>query len=228
MPGRLIARGRAADVFESGPGLVLRRYRTQIDVLREAAVMQLVEGYGYPVSRVHEVCGRDLVMERLDGPTMLADLARRPWRIRRHARTLADLHRRLHEIPAPRWLPAPLGEGDAVLHADLHPDNVLMTSRGPVVIDWTNAVRGPGAADVVYTWLLLATSIPPGGLWQRTLASAGRRLFLHAFLDGFERAELAAHLERVAARRLTDPNLLDAEREEITRLLAAEGVRSDG
>jgi hypothetical protein len=67
----------------------------------------------------------EIVMERLDGPTMLDDLGRRPWRIDRHAQTLATLHRRLHEIDAPAWLPAPLGEGRSLLHLDLHPDNVI-------------------------------------------------------------------------------------------------------
>jgi hypothetical protein len=39
-------------------------------------------------------------MERLDGHDMLAGLGRRPWLARRHARSLADLHNRLHQIPA--------------------------------------------------------------------------------------------------------------------------------
>lgn len=39
--------------------------------------------------------GRDLVMGRVDGVTMLDDLGDHPWRLRRHAHTLADLHTRL-------------------------------------------------------------------------------------------------------------------------------------
>ena len=74
-----------------------------------------------------------LVLELVDGPTMLADLGRRPWRLARHARTLAELHARLHKVPY---------EGERLLHLDLHPDNVLLSARGPVVIDWTNARAG--------------------------------------------------------------------------------------
>ena len=48
------------------------------------------------------VDGGDLIMERLHGRDMLADLASRPWRTARHARTLAALHDRLHQIAAPR------------------------------------------------------------------------------------------------------------------------------
>nr|WP_312870502.1 phosphotransferase [Streptomyces himalayensis] len=32
--------------------------------------------------------------------------------------------------------------GVRVLHLDLHPENVLLTQRGPVVIDWANSEEG--------------------------------------------------------------------------------------
>src|SRR3954452_17753013 len=103
MPGELIAQGRAADVFAAGPGLVLRRYREGEggDTAPEAAAMEHARRHGFPVPAVHEAGGPDLVMERVEGPTMLADIARRPWRVGQHGRTLAVLHQRLHAIPAP-------------------------------------------------------------------------------------------------------------------------------
>src|SRR5712692_727570 len=91
----LIARGRAADVYSFGDGLVLRRYRTPHDCLYEAAVMQHVRAHGYPAPEVAEVAGPDIVMERLEGPTMLASFARRPWLIFRYARTLSTLLQQL-------------------------------------------------------------------------------------------------------------------------------------
>src|SRR5438094_9114508 len=100
-PGRLLAQGRAADVFECGDGLVRRRYRTPHSTLHEAAVMQYVAAHGYPVPRVVEASGSDIVMQRLEGSTMLADLASHPWRLFAHANTLASLFERLHEIPPP-------------------------------------------------------------------------------------------------------------------------------
>jgi Ser/Thr protein kinase RdoA (MazF antagonist) len=33
-------------------------------------------------------------------------------------------------------------------HADLHPDNVIMTADGPRIIDWLAAVRAPAALDL--------------------------------------------------------------------------------
>src|SRR3954452_22300180 len=134
MPGELIARGRAADVFAAGPGRVLRRYREGEggDTAAEPAPMELARRHGFPVPAVHDARGRDLVLERIDGPTMLADLARRPWRVHAHAPTLADLHSRLHPIPAPPGRPSLLGDGPRLVHADLHPDNVLLGPDGPV------------------------------------------------------------------------------------------------
>jgi hypothetical protein len=42
---------------------------------------------------MYEVRPEGLVMERVEGPTMLGDLAAHPWRLASHARTLATLHR---------------------------------------------------------------------------------------------------------------------------------------
>ena len=77
-------------------------------------------------------CARDaLVLELVDGPTMAADGLANAGTRDAHAKTLAELHDRLHRIPG-------LEQG-TLLHLDLHPENVLMSRRGPVVIDWTNA-----------------------------------------------------------------------------------------
>jgi Ser/Thr protein kinase RdoA (MazF antagonist) len=221
----LVGRGRAADVYAHGDGLVLRRYRTAHDCLYEAAVMQHVHDHGYPVPAVHEVAGRDIVMERVDGPTMLADISRRPWTVARHMRTLADLHRRLGAVPAAAWMPAPLGEGDAVVHMDLHPDNVILTGRGPVVIDWSNAVRGPAAYDVAYTWVIVATSVAPTP-WQRVLLRGFRRLALGLFLRHVDREAAADQLVAAARRRLGDRNLLAPDRAMIDRFLSGAAGRA--
>jgi len=69
--------------------------------------MAHARAHGYPVPRVYQWTSTDMVMDRLDGPSMLADLVRRPWRLVRHARTLAELHRRLHAIPARPTCPLP-------------------------------------------------------------------------------------------------------------------------
>jgi aminoglycoside phosphotransferase (APT) family kinase protein len=218
-PGELIASGRAADVFAYGDGLVLRRYRGLGDTLYEAAVMQHVAEHGYPVPAVVEISGPEIVMERIDGIPMLDDFARHPWRIFRHARTLAELHRRLHALPAPTWLRPKVGGGDAVVHLDLHPLNVMVTERGPVVIDWTNAGRGSPEAEIADLWLIMANADIPGGWLERKLLGLGRGLFLRAFLGQIDRDAVRAKLRVAAEHRLRDRNIHDTERTRIQRFV---------
>lgn len=142
-PGPLLAAGRDADIFEYGAGLVLRRSRQGRSMAREAQVMEYVRSQGFPAPAVEEVSddGLNLVMERIDGPDMVALMSKHPWAIPRQGRVLADLHRRLHELTVPDWLrDAPVGRGDRLLHLDLHPLNVMMSPTGPVVIDYGRRV----------------------------------------------------------------------------------------
>jgi aminoglycoside phosphotransferase (APT) family kinase protein len=163
---------------------------------------------GYPVPAVLDVQEDALVLERVDGPTMLEDLLARPEAHDAHAVLLATLHRDLHRIAAPEQLPA-AGPGDWLLHLDLHPENVILSDRGPVVVDWTNARRGQPALDVALTWVILETS---GG--------ARGALFAEAFLEPFDRGEIGRALPAAAALRQADANVTDAERRAVERMLA--------
>jgi tRNA A-37 threonylcarbamoyl transferase component Bud32 len=185
---------------------VLRRYRHRDVPQSEVAVMRYVRELGYPAPEVIRVTGPDVVLERATGPTMRMDLARRPWMLVTHARHLADLHRRLHQIPAPDWLPA-IGPGGAVIHLDLHPENVLLHGRGALVIDWANARAGHWADDVAQTLVILAAA----DLGRATKLAL--RAFLAIYLAGFDRAVLRAHLPAAIARRMADPNMTARERE---------------
>jgi len=210
-PGPLIGAGRAADVYALDERRVLRRYRNGESSEREAAVMAYLAGAGFPVPRVHDASGPDLVLERLAGRDMLADLSARPWLARRHARTLAGLHDRLHAITAPPSLRAPFGPGGLVLHLDLHPGNVMLTAAGPVVIDWSNVAAGPAAADVAMAWLIIATSevdAPP--LLLRPAISSVRAVLLRRF-RALVRDDPGPELARVARARMADRNVRPAE-----------------
>jgi aminoglycoside phosphotransferase (APT) family kinase protein len=210
-PGPLIGAGRAADVYALDERRVLRRYRNGESSEREAAVMTYLAGAGFPVPRVHDASGPDLVLERLDGRDMLADLSARPWLARRHARTLAGLHDRLHAITAPPSLRAPFGPGGRVLHLDLHPGNVMLTAAGPVVIDWSNVAAGPAAADVAMAWLIIATSeVDEPPLLLRPAISSVRAVLLRRF-RALVRDDPGPELARVARARLADRNVRPAE-----------------
>ena len=191
-------------------------------MLIEAKVMEHVRTHGYPVPRVAEVSddGTDLVMERINGHSMADALTRQPWTFSRQARVLADLHLRLHDVPGPSWLgAAPSGDGDRLLHLDLHPLNVMVTRHGPVVIDWSNARRGIPEVDVALTWVLLVGGAIPAGRVRAALLGRFRALFVRLFLRSFDTAEIAPYLRDVVAWKVTDPNMSATEQAAMWRLV---------
>lgn len=194
-------------MFAYGDDLVLRRYRFDHDCTYEAAVMQHVVAHGYPAPVVHEVAGRDLVMERLDGPTMLKDLEKKPWRIFSHVRTQADLLHRLRELPVPPWLRRRHRQGDRLVHLDLHPDNIMLTSRGPVVIDWTNAGLGDPDIEVADLWLVLSCAAAPSAGIDRLVVAAGRGLLVRSLLSHFDRDAVRRKLSSALEGRTHDRNM---------------------
>jgi len=233
-PGPLLGKGRAADVYDIGGGRVLRRYRDTgkygtdpaAVVDKEAAVMLHLRTEGYPVPEVFDADGADLVMQRLDGVTMLADLQSRPWRVRRHGDTLVDLHNRLVAVPvdglaAPQGaLSVRFGSPEAIVHLDFHPDNVMLTADGPVVFDWTNAAVGPAATDVADAWIVAATGTIDGPWWLRVVGERLRGRFVDRFVDGCGRAAAIALLPTLGEHRLRDRNMRPEEVARIRQLLA--------
>ena len=209
VPGPLLARGEDADVFAIDETRVVRRYRRRAVPEREVAIMRYVRERGYPAPQVFDMSGPDLTLERIDGPTMLAELRRRPWRFRAHAATLARLHKELHAMAVPSFLD---GHGEAILHLDLHPANVMLGPKGPVVIDWANAARGDAALDVALTAVVLACApVGPPLSWLRDR-------FVRAFLGEFEPGEWSVGLDRAVAYRRADGNVGDKEKKNLTSL----------
>jgi serine/threonine protein kinase len=184
-----LKQGRASRVIDLGDGTVLR---VGGDPPREAHIMEHVRSHAFPVPRVYEVRPDALVLERISGPTMGDDLRRRPWMTSRHVRTLVELHERLHRVEL---------EGACVVHFDLHPENVLLSPNGPVVIDWTNARSGEAAKDIAMTWLILATS-----------AGLPGRLLARLFRSGVGSEAIRQGLAEARAFRVADPSVSEAER----------------
>ena len=206
----LLARGREADVFDGGDGRVIRRYRRRDVPAHEVRAMKHARSQGYPVPEVIAVAGPDLVLERITGPTMQEVLSEGTSSLPDMAAQLAELHHRLHLIRGPDWLPL-RGEGDRLLHLDLHPKNVILGPSGPVVIDWSNAARGPAALDPA---LAIAVFVTAKANVDRTERPASDS-FIDAFASHFAASDLDAAIPLAFELRRADPNVTDLERAEL-------------
>jgi aminoglycoside phosphotransferase (APT) family kinase protein len=207
------------------------------------------------------VADRDgLIFERIDGGSMLSTFVRRPWQVAWLARQLAEIHFGLHAQSAPE-LPrqrkylrvmierAPglpeltrfsalerlerLPDGDRLCHGDFHPDNVVLSRRGFIVLDWMTATCGVPAADVARSLLLLEIGALPADTPRLVAAvtNALRRVFArqywrrYAALSGLQRADLVAwHLPLLAARLNEAPP--KHERERVLGLLSGMSVNA--
>lgn len=209
---------------------------------------------------------RSIVFERLDGVSMWQRMLERPTDSAALARELADIHLGILRAGPPPGVPdlvhrmagkirlvAQLSEderteaiemvhqlprGAALLHGDLHPGNVLMCSRGPVVIDWFDSAIGHPVADVVRSSLLLRVSDRDVALPHLPGATPELlSLILGNYLDGF-RATLDHEVSRlsmweatVAASRMAehaqaDDSDLEALWRSRSRTVASSGLTS--
>lgn len=207
-----LASGRDADVFAVDEHTVLRRYRDGGDVTAEAAVMAYVAAAGFPVPAVYDAHGPDLVLQRVDGVTMLQAFVAGGLGIEQAGGLLADLHHRLHRIPARTGTAA----GHRVVHLDLHPENVMLGPAGPVVIDWRNATDGPPDLDLAMTAVIMAEvavdesnpmAVPAADLLSAFLRYAG--------------GDVPALLDEAVLIRRANPTLTAVE---VDRLTAAAGA----
>jgi streptomycin 6-kinase len=210
--GTPLASGRDADVYALDEERVLRRYRAGGDATAEAAVMSYAHRLGFPVPAVYEADGADLVMERLAGPTMLESLVDGGLSPVAGAELLADLHHRLHALPACESRDPAV----RILHLDLHPANVILSTRGTMLIDWRNATEGPPDLDVALTALIVAEVA--GGSYVPGFAPAAQEL-LTAFLARAGGDPLG-QLDQALAYRSADPNLTADEKARLTRAAA--------
>ncbi|MFD5191515.1 phosphotransferase [Streptomyces sp. NPDC058357] len=203
--GELLGAGRSADVYALDEKWVLRRYRDGMDATPEWMVMSYLGAHGYPVPRLGPRDAStppcDLVLQRLTGPTMLDSLLSGALSAADAGALLAGLLAELHTVPA-RLSPHP---EDRILHLDLHPGNVMLTDRGPVVIDWSNTTEGAPAEDRAMSSLILAqVAVDP-----RSPASAGARALLDALVPHLSASGgiPAPHLAEAATRRAANPTM---------------------
>jgi aminoglycoside phosphotransferase (APT) family kinase protein len=183
-----------------------------------------------------EIDGRHgILFERIDGPTMLRQLGAKPWTAIPLLHAFADLHVRMHAqtmqgLPSQRqqlthliqqasplpaeWTAAALDaldhlpDGNCLCHGDYHPDNVLMSAHGPIIIDWSEATAGNPLADIARTALIFRMGAPPPGGMSPLLIGRARAVAQLTYLRRYRkrapalRTELAAWRLPIAAARL--------------------------
>ena len=123
-----------------------------------------------------------IVMERIDGMAMWEYMKRDPKRVPELIRRLLDLQAEVQRTSVPglrvmkdrlrikigeatpltdgerydaQQLLTMLPSGEALCHGDFHPANIILTDRGPVILDWFDAAIGDVTADFVRSSLLM-------------------------------------------------------------------------
>jgi Ser/Thr protein kinase RdoA (MazF antagonist) len=189
------------------------------------------------VGEIVEVNGRrGLLYERVDGLSMIDSMGQKLWTLSPSARLGAELHADMHarstvpELPfqraelakhirAAQMLPPDLQraalraldtmpDGDRLCHGDVWPGNVLMSSRGPIIIDWICATRGNPLADVARSSVLLlgALASPPFSRLQKAIIRRVHGTYLRRYfqLRPGDQAQCKAWRPIVAAARLSE------------------------
>lgn len=221
---KLFKQGISRHTVEIEEGLTRMVYASGLPI---PAVGQIIESEGR----------YGLEYERVEGISMLEALVRRPFKFAPFARQLAELqadihNRRLPEMPsqlerlrhkinhasqlsdnlrqAALKALERLPDGDKLCHGDFHPGNILLTARGPVIIDWIDASRGSPLGDISRSMLLFGGGpLPPGLPWAwliRILMDWFYRIYLRRYfkLSLADRKQLSAWLPVSAAARLAE------------------------
>lgn len=192
----LIGKGRMADVYVLCDGRILKLNRAIYPAIvaeKEYAASKAAQNAGVPVPAVYELVEREgrfgIVFERISGGSLLDQIKSNPLGLASSAKSLAELHVRMHACRLPVGLVSQkeqirngieaaqgitdaerttvlcylkeLPDGNRLCHGDFHPDNILLSDRGPLIIDWMTGTRGDPAADVCRTLLILETSFLP-------------------------------------------------------------------
>jgi uncharacterized protein (TIGR02172 family) len=186
------------------------------------------------VDSIIEVEGRKgIIFERVEGKSMLEEMSVNPNEVPRYAEILSELHTSIHsheipDLPSLRdkiariirqakklsdeertrtlHVLAQRKDGTSLCHFDFHPENVVMSPRGPVIIDWMTACQGDPHADIARTLLMtrgFQFTIPPD--WHAYLQSfIDRYLARYREIRDISLNELKAWRLPIAVARLNE------------------------
>lgn len=215
-----IAVGRTAEIYPYADGKVLKLFLPAIPqgwIDKEIKIGRYIQEVQIPVPRVYErveINNRvGIIYQRIEGPSLLHELATKPWNVVRYGRLLAKLHVQIHEVQAPgdletqrEWatggipvsekigedlkarilqLLETLPDGNILCHGDFHPGNIIITPVGPVIIDWMTVSKGVPSGDVARTLTILEAAKAPDGTPLRWLLEWIRKIFLSTYLNTY-------------------------------------------
>lgn len=182
---------RSSQIFSWSGNTLLKLFHEDIaqDLIRNEEI-NTTEAFDKGITKVKcygqaTLGGRTgLILEKVDGKTLIALTAAHPALAFRIPRLMAELQIQMHQthtdkIRSYRQLVLdaldfePLSflteqekaaavarisrmpDGDSILHLDYHPDNIMSDGKTATIIDWMTAARGVPAADVAATLYLL-------------------------------------------------------------------------
>jgi tRNA A-37 threonylcarbamoyl transferase component Bud32 len=179
---------------------------------------------------------RGIVFERIDGDLLLDDIVLDAMRFRSWSKVFARAHvgvlqhsssdlpdvRDLLEtgirdadLPSAREqaaldVLAAAPDGDAILHGDFHPGNIIFTTGEPVTIDWIDAAHGHPGADIARTLWLLSPATMSADIPNKRVMTTVQGFFRRGYLKTcssklkINRAVIDAWRLPVVAARLSE------------------------
>jgi aminoglycoside phosphotransferase (APT) family kinase protein len=191
--GKKIGEGAFSEAYVWAPGQVVKLFKAGVSHQlgrHEVRMIRAVLAAGLPVPEVFgEVTlnGRfGIVLQRLDGPTLLQLTRTGAVTFDQAGAIVAALAMSIHKTPPPpevlsmrEYMEDQLGHddgklipkhiateilalidrlppGDGLCHTDLSPGNVIMTAEGPKLVDWAGAKRGPAVLELGFLHVVLS------------------------------------------------------------------------
>ena len=193
--GKLIGQGRTAEVFEWDEDKILKLYRIGLPKMmieKEYEISGIICKQLSLVPKVYEIIEIDnrngIIYEKINGITMMKVIASKPWRVKKEAQRLAELHKFIQQkvnfkLPSCKkrlkdniskvellqdnvktilykYIDE-LEEDNILCHGDFHPDNIIITPNGEVIIDWMTATQGNPLADIARTSVMFKFGVVP-------------------------------------------------------------------
>jgi len=243
--GKLIAQGRTAEVFEWEKDKILKLFRpglSKIMIEKEYEISANISNKLSLLPKVYKLIEIDnrsgIIYERINGITMMKVISSKPWKVKKEAQRLAELHKSIQQkvdfelpncktrlkdnISKTELLQEDIKkrlydyidelEDDNILcHGDFHPDNVLITKYGEIIIDWMTATKGNPLADIARTSVMFKFGdVPVKSYIEKQIINFIRNKFYLEYIKhyirvtGVKREQIERWELPVAAARLTE------------------------